>query len=65
MQFHEGQEVEVLCGIVQGYAELRKGKIVTDDIIPDGGFCNVFMVQFTDGTRGVFDAEKIRQTTDG
>jgi hypothetical protein len=63
-QFHEGQEVEVLTGhdcLVAGRG-WSKAKIVA--IIPDGtqhwDAREGYEVQFTDNSRGVFDAEHIR-----
>jgi hypothetical protein len=57
-QFHEGQEVEVLCDDEQGRSMMfwRKAKIVPS-ALPDGVH---HCVQFPDGTRAVFDAMHIR-----
>ena len=61
-QFHEGQEVEVWGANMYPW---RKAKIVAAEIhrgalgVPTGAY----IVQFPDGTRGVFDAEHIRAVT--
>jgi hypothetical protein len=58
MQFHEGQEVEVLYRDQTDYSALynwRKAKIVSGN-----AHGAMIEVQFPDGTRGVFDAEHIK-----
>jgi hypothetical protein len=54
-QFHEGQEVEVYRHSPPPAPIWRRAKIC--DPLPVG---NEWVVQFHDGSRGVFDAEHIR-----
>ena len=60
-QFHEGQEVEVvrIRGYPRPFRVWDRAKVVTclDQTAAEP---NLYVLQFPDGTRSVFDAEHIR-----
>jgi len=61
-QFHEGQEVEV-APLSEMFGAWRKAKIVEVDQRAVQTSPIKHLVEFADGTRGVFDADHIRSLT--